>query len=63
MAELAIHYRQYAPSRLEPLVPARSRQLEDLALDLATKTGKLTHGLHPIVVQSLGILVRSMNCY
>jgi Fic family protein len=63
MAELAIPYRQYDPSLLEPLVPARSRQLEDLALDLATKTGKLTQGLHPIVVQSLSTLVRSMNCY
>jgi Fic family protein len=63
MAESAIPYRQYDPSLLEPMLPARSRQLEDLALDLATKTGKLTQGLHPIVVQSLGALVRSMNCY
>jgi Fic family protein len=63
MTELAIPYRQYDPSLLEPMVPARSRQLEDLALDLATKTGRLTQGLHPIVVQSLGTLVRSMNCY
>jgi Fic family protein len=63
MAESAIPYRQYDPSLLEPMLPARSRQLEDLALDLAAKTGKLTQGLHPIVVQSLGTLVRSMNCY
>ncbi|NJM46385.1 MAG: Fic family protein [Alkalinema sp. RU_4_3] len=43
--------------------PNRSRHLEDLAIDLAAKTGKLTQGLHPIVVRSLGALVRSMNCY
>jgi Fic family protein len=63
MTGLAIPYRQYDPSLLEPMRPNRSRQLEDLAIDLATKTGALTQGLHPIVVQSLGTLVRSMNCY
>jgi Fic family protein len=63
MAEPATPYRQYDPSLLEPMLPARSRQLEDLALELATKAGKLTQGLHPVVLQSLGTLVRSMNCY
>ncbi len=63
MAGLAIPYRQYDPSLLEPMRPNRSRHLEDLAIDLAAKTDKLTQGLHPIVVQSLGTLVRSMNCY
>jgi Fic family protein len=63
MTGLAIPYRQYDPSLLEPMRPNRSRHLEDLAIDLATKTGALTQGLHPIVVQSLGTLVRSMNCY
>jgi hypothetical protein len=63
MTGMAIPDRQYDPSLLEPMRPNRSRHLEDLAIDLATKTGALTQGLHPIVVQSLGTLVRSINCY
>jgi Fic family protein len=63
MAESAIPYRQYDPSLLEPVLPQRSRRLEDLAVQLAAKAGRLTQGLHPIVVRSLRGLVRSMNCY
>ncbi|MCU0567932.1 MAG: Fic family protein [Oculatellaceae cyanobacterium Prado106] len=53
----------YSPNSLEPLLPQRSRRLEDLAMELGSQTSRLSHGLHPIVVQSLGNLVRSMNCY
>jgi Fic family protein len=60
---MAIAYRQYEPSLLEPARPDRTRKLEDLAVDLTAQATALTSGLHPIVVQSLGRLVRSMNCY
>ena len=60
---MAIPYRQYDPSLLEPTFPKRNRRLEDLAVELSTQSGKLTQGLHPVVVTSLGDLVRSMNCY
>jgi Fic family protein len=63
MAEPAIPYRQYEPSLLEPVYPQRTPQLEDLTISLASKAGQLTQGLHPIVIQSLSALVRSMNCY
>jgi Fic family protein len=63
MTELAIPYRQYDPSLLEPMLPMRSRKLEDLAIELAATSTQMTQGLNPIVVQSLGTLVRSMNCY
>jgi Fic family protein len=60
---MAVPYRQYEPSLLEPVYPQRTHRLEDLAVELAAKTGNLTQGLHPIIVESLGTLVRSMNCY
>ncbi|MGB3295862.1 MAG: Fic family protein [Phormidesmis sp.] len=60
---MAVPYRQYDPSLLEPAYPQRTRKLEDLAVELAAQTGQLTQGLHPIVVSTLGELVRSMNCY
>lgn len=63
MVDSAIPYRQYDPSLLEPVYPKRTRHLEDLAVLLAGKAGQLAQGLHPIVVRSLGALVRSMNCY
>jgi Fic family protein len=63
MIGMAIPYRQYEPSLLEPVLPQRTRRLEDLALELTAKTSPLSSGLNPIVVQSLGTLVRSMNCY
>jgi Fic family protein len=63
MAEPAIPYRRYEPSLLEPVYPQRTQRLEELAIELAVKVNGLTQGLHPIVVRSLGSLVRSMNCY
>lgn len=56
-------YRQYDTSLLEPLFPKRTRRLEDLCIELAAQASQLKQGIHPIVLSSLGELVRSMNCY
>ena len=63
MTASPIPYRNYHPNLLEPMLSQRTRKLEDLAIELATKSDQMTQGLHPIVVLSLGILIRSMNCY
>ena len=60
---MATPYRQYEPSLIEPAYPKRSRRLEDLAVELVALSSKLTQGLHPTTVASIGDLVRSMNCY
>ena len=43
--------------------PDGDRELEDLAMELATKASGLASQLVPTVRESLGDLVRSMNCY
>ena len=49
---------------MEPMLPAQGqRELEDMAMDLAKKSSALAGILHPVVRQSVGDLVRSMNCY
>lgn len=49
---------------MEPMLPpSGNKELEDLAMELATKGSALAGSLHPIVQQSIGHLVRSMNCY
>ena len=49
---------------MEPMLPAQGqRELEDLAMKLAKKGSALAGALHPVVRQSMGDLVRSMNCY
>ena len=49
---------------MEPMLPPDgNKHLEDLAMDLASKGSALASTLHPIVRQSIGHLVRSMNCY
>ena len=51
-------------SLLEPMLPPeRERKLEDLAIDLASKASALAGRVNPVVQQSIGTLVRSMNCY
>jgi hypothetical protein len=51
-------------SLMEPMLPPEGkRELEDLAFDLATKASGLASQLPPAVRQSIGDLVRSMNCY
>jgi Fic family protein len=49
---------------MEPLMPAEeNRQLEDLAFELAEKASALNSQVKPQTRQSMGELVRSMNCY
>jgi Fic family protein len=60
---MSVPYRHYEPSLLEPVLPQRTRRLEDLAIELTAQTSRLNQGLHPIVQRSIGTLVRSMNCY
>src|SRR5205807_4678576 len=49
---------------IEPLMPEEpSAKLEDLATDLVAKTFSFAAQIHPITRQSIGDLVRSMNCY
>ena len=49
---------------MEPMLPAHGqRELEDMAMELAKKGSALAGTLHPLVRQSIGNLVRSMNCY
>jgi Fic family protein len=56
---------EYEPILLiEPLMPAQgNRRLEDLAMELGAKSSALGSKLKPSVVQAIGELVRSMNCY
>ncbi len=52
------------PTLMEPMLPEEgNRQLEDLAITLASKATALAASLHPEVCHSVGELVRSMNCY
>jgi hypothetical protein len=48
-----------------PMVPeeSSSRLLEDDTLSLVAEASRLAGRLHPILVDSIGDLVRSMNCY
>ena len=49
---------------MEPMLPPDGeRELEDLAMDLATKSSGLASQLPPTVRGGIGDLVRSMNCY
>ena len=51
-------------SGMEPLFPEKNRAaLEDLAVELVAANSALAGQLHPIVRESVGNLVRSMNCY
>lgn len=50
-------------SLLEPLLPSVDQELEDLAVDLVAKSNQLTGKIQAEVRDSIGDLVRSMNCY
>ena len=51
-------------SRMEPLMPENGmKKLEDLAFDFIGKANRLTSQLKPQVIESIGDLVLSMNCY
>ena len=52
------------PSWMEPMLPSDGgRALEDVAFDLISNANALAGQIHPIVTESVGNLVRSMNCY
>jgi len=52
------------PTQIEPLLPQdRSQVLEDLAVELVAKANQLSGQVKPEVRDSIGDLVRSMNCY
>lgn len=49
---------------MEPMLPAiGNKELEDLAMELAKESSALAGTMPPAVRQSIGNLVRSMNCY
>lgn len=49
---------------MEPLVPEDRRHvLEELATELVDRAGRLAGRVHPVMQESLGNLVRAMNCY
>jgi Fic family protein len=49
---------------MEPLLPEdRTGTLKDLATDLVAKSSALAGRLHPVLQDTVGDLVRSMNCY
>lgn len=52
------------PSAMEPMLPEEGeRELEDCVAELLKKSSKLAGRLCPEVSESIGTLVRSMNCY
>ncbi|WP_342723749.1 Fic family protein [Bradyrhizobium sp. B097] len=52
-----------AVTRMEPMIPAESKDLTDLATDLVAKASGLAARPSPALRGSIGNLVRSMNCY
>jgi Fic family protein len=49
---------------LEPLLPEDHKgELADLSTDLVAKTSALKGQINPVLQESIGALVRSMNCY
>lgn len=51
-------------SRMEPMLPEEAAAgLEDGAVMLIAEANRLGGRVHPILQQSIGALVRSMNCY
>ena len=55
--------RAILPSWMEPMLPSDGKALEDMAFDLISNANALAGQIHPIVTESVGNLVRSMNCY
>lgn len=49
---------------MEPMVPEEdARALEDVVVDLVGEANQLAGRIHPLLRNSIGDLVRSMNCY
>lgn len=54
----------YSMTSIEPLLPPTGdRELEDLAASVIAGSSALVGQLNPVVAESVGDLVRSMNCY
>lgn len=52
------------PSSMDPMLPEEAvRDLEDVTAQLLSDSSALAGRVHPIVRESVGSLVRSMNCY
>lgn len=48
---------------MEPMVPEEAAHgLEDCAVTLIAEANRLAGRIHPILQESVGTLVRSMNC-
>ncbi len=45
------------------MLPSDGKALEDMAFDLISNANALAGQIHPVVTESVGNLVRSMNCY
>lgn len=55
---------RYSITSIEPLMPeSGDRELEDLAASVIGRSSALAGQLNPVVAESVGDLVRSMNCY
>jgi Fic family protein len=53
-----------SPYKMEPLMPEEgNKDLEDLAIDITIKATNLNQQLKPQVIEAIGNLVCSMNCY
>jgi hypothetical protein len=49
---------------MEPMLPSKlDKELEDLAFKLISRSNILTNQLHKTTLETIGDLVRSMNCY
>lgn len=49
---------------MEPMVPEEGiRALDDVVVQLIAEANQLAGRMHPILLESIGNLVRSMNCY
>lgn len=49
---------------MEPMMPVEgNKELEDLAFELITKATAIQNQVKPYIVDAIGTLVRSMNCY
>ncbi len=54
----------YDISVIEPMLPlGEDRELEDLAATVIASSAQLSAQIAPLVAQSVGDLIRSMNCY
>jgi Fic family protein len=55
---------EYSINSVEPLLPSPGdRELEDLAASVIAASSALAGQLNPVVTETMGDLVRSMNCY